>query len=55
MNGETTTLAEEGIRKALLAPEGPLLRLAPEAQLAGRWFFEIKDLRNVAVAQWEPL
>jgi hypothetical protein len=55
VNGEATAAAEESLGKALLTPETALLRLASQTQLVGRWFFEIKYLRNVVVAVWKPI
>jgi hypothetical protein len=44
VNGKATAPAEESLRKALLAPEVTLLRLASEAQMNSWWFFKIEDL-----------
>ena len=55
VDGKATVLAEESLRKALLAPEVTLLRLASHTQLISWWFFKIKDLRNVLIAIWKPL
>jgi hypothetical protein len=55
VNGETATAAEKSLGETLLAAEVPLLRLASHAYLVGRWFFKIKDLRNIRATVWKPL